>query len=182
MNPRSSAETGESNLAEDLVVFCDGSETALASQKCEVKEHTLIINSGASSHVFFDRSLLFDSSEETQHKVKNANGTFLQVEGVGKVFLSRFDKEGIERCVTFSDCLFLPDHSHNLISVSKLRKNGAQVNVGQSLRIFVKGRATIPFEEHANLYVLKGIFVLFPARTKKPCCGIIAVVTTNSQM
>ena len=103
LNPKSSAETGESNLAEDLVFFCDGSETALTSQKCEVKEHTLVIDSGASSHMFFDRSLLFDFSEETQRKVKNANGTFLQVEGVGKVSLLLLDKEMIERCVTFSD-------------------------------------------------------------------------------
>ena len=156
LNPKSSAETGESNLAEDLVYFCDGGETALSSQKCEVKEHTLVIDSSASSHMFFDRSLFFDFSEETQRKVKNANGIFSQVEGVGKVSLSLLDKEGIERCVTVSDCLFLPDHSHNLISVSKLRQNGAQVNFGKSLSIFVNERATIPFEEHANLYVLKG--------------------------
>ena len=156
LNPKSSAETGESNLAEDLVFFRDGSETALTSRKCEVKEHTLVIDSGASSHMFFDRSLFFDFSEETQRKVKNANGTFSQVEGVGKISLLLLDKEGIERCVTFSDCLFLPDHSHNLISVSKLRQNGAQVNFGQSLSIFVNERATILFEEHANLYVLKG--------------------------
>ena len=156
LNPKSSAETGESNLAEDLVFFCDGSETALTSQKCEVKEHTLVIDSGASSHMFFDRSLFFDFSEETQRKVKNANGTFSQVEGVGKVSLLPLDKEGIECCVTFSDCLFLPDHSHNLISVSKLTQNGAQVNFGKSLSIFVKERATILFEEHANLHVLKG--------------------------
>ena len=156
LNPKSSAETGESNLAEDLVFFCDGSETALISQKCEVKEHTLVIDSGASSHMFFDRSLFFDFSGETQRKIKNANGTFSQVEGVGKVSLLLLDKEGIGRCVTFSDCLFLPDHSQNLISLSKLRQNGAEVNFGQSLSIFVNERATIPFEEHANLYVLKG--------------------------
>ena len=29
------------------------------------------------------------------------------------------------------------------------------MNFGQSLSIFVNGRATIPFEEHANLYLLK---------------------------
>ena len=96
MNPKSSAETGESNLAEDLVFFCDGTETALTSQKCEVKEHTLVIDSGASSHMFFDRSLFFDFSK-TQRKVKNANGTFWQVEGVGEVSLLLLDKEGIER-------------------------------------------------------------------------------------
>ena len=88
LNPKSSAETELSNLAEDLVFFCDGSETALTSQKCEVKEHTLVIDSGASSHMFFDRSLYFDFSEETQRKVKNANVTFSQVEGVGKVSLT----------------------------------------------------------------------------------------------
>ena len=58
--------------------------------------------------------------------------------------------------MTFSDCLFLPNHSHNLISISKLRQNVAQVNFGQPLSIFINAKATIPFEEHANLYVLKG--------------------------
>ena len=28
------------------------------------------------------------------------------------------------------------------------------MNVGQSLSIFVNGKATIPFEEHANYYVI----------------------------
>ena len=114
----------------------------------------MVIDSGASSHMFFDRSLFYDFSEETQRKIKIASGIFSQVEGDGKLSLSLLDKEGIERCVTYSDFLFLPDHSHDLISVSKLRKNGAQVNFGQSLN--VNGGATIPFEEHANLYVLKG--------------------------
>ena len=116
-----------------------------------MKEHTLVIDSGASSHMFFDQSLFFDFGEETQRKVKIANGTFLQVKGVEKSSLLLLDKDGIERCVTFSDCLLLPDHSYNLISVSKLRQNGAQVNFGQCLTIFDNGEATVPFEEPANL-------------------------------
>ena len=106
--------------------------------------------------MFFERFLFFDFREGTQRKEKNANGTFSQVVGVGKVSFLILDKEGIERCVTISDSLFLPGHSHNLISVSKLRQNGARVNFGQPLSIFVNGRATIPFEVHANLYVFKG--------------------------
>ena len=77
-----------------------------------------------------------------------------QVEGVGKVSFTFGQRRS--NVVTISDCLFLPDHSHNLISVSKLRQNGAQVNLVKSQSIFVNGRATIPFEEHANLYVMKG--------------------------
>ena len=61
----------------------------------------MVIDSGASSHMFFDRSLFFDFRVETQRKVKNANGTFSQVEGVGKVSLLLLDKDGIERCVIF---------------------------------------------------------------------------------
>ena len=71
---------GDSNLAEDLVFFRNGSETALTSQNCEVKEHTLVIDSGASSHMFFDRSLFFDFSKERQRKVKIANEIFSKVE------------------------------------------------------------------------------------------------------
>ena len=51
-----------------------------------------------------------------------------------------------------------PDHSYNIISVSKLTQSGAQVDFGQSLSIFVNhdGIATIPFEQYDNRYVLKG--------------------------
>ena len=142
LKPRSSSETGETNLTKDLL-FCDGSETALTSQKCEVRERISVIYSGAFSHMFFDCSMFFDFSKENQRKVKiNANGTFTLFEGVGNVSPLLLDKDGIERRVTLSDCLFLPDHFHNLISVSKLRHNRAQVNFEQSLRSFVNGKAT----------------------------------------
>ena len=141
---------------------------------------TLVLHSICFLKVFF-----FDFSEATQREVKYANGTFSQVEGVGKVSLILLDKDGIEHCVTFSDCRFRPDHSHVLIIVNKLRRNGAEVNFGVSLSIFVNGRGTIPIEEHAKLNVLKGthlIFVHFPARTKKRCCRITALVTTISNV
>ena len=99
--------------------------------------------------IYFLTVLFFDLSEETQRKVKKCDWDFLL--RVLEKFLLRLDKDGIERCVTFSDCLFLSDHSHNLISVSSLRRNGAQMNFGQSLGIFVNRKATIPFEEQANL-------------------------------
>ena len=37
-----------------------------------------------------------------------------------------------------------------------MRKSGAHVNFGQSLSHFVNKKGTIPFEKHANFYVLKG--------------------------
>ena len=109
-------------------------------------------------HICFLTVLCSSTVAKKQRKVKNAIGTFSQIEGVGKISLLLLDKDGIERCVTFSDIfdrLLLPDHSHTLISVSKLRQNGARMNFGQSRSIFVNGKVTIPFEEHANLYVLK---------------------------
>ena len=90
LNPRSSAETNESYLAEELLFFCNGSETALTSQKCEVKDHILVIDSGPSSHMFFDRSLFFNFSEETQRKVKIANGTFCKL----SVFVTTRSRSG----------------------------------------------------------------------------------------
>ena len=113
---------------------------SVTCQKCEVKYNTLVIDSEASSNLFL--TILCSSTSAKKHNAET-NGTFPQ----------------IERCLTFSDSLSLPDQSHNLIS--KLRQNGAQVNFGISRSIFVKGRATILFEEHVNLYALKGkTFVL----------------------
>ena len=110
-----------------------GSQTSLRTYFCcdgSEKEHTLVIDSGVSSHTFFDRSLLFDFSEETQCQVENENRVFRKLRVLGKFLFILLDKEGIERCVTFSNFLFLPDLSDILISVSKLRQNGAQVNFG----------------------------------------------------
>ena len=87
-------------------------------------------------------TVLCPSTLAKKHKAKNVNGTFLQVEGVGKIFPLLLEKDGIERCVTFSECLFLPDHSHYVISVGKLKQNAAQVNFGQSLSILVNRNAT----------------------------------------
>ena len=135
--------------------------------------------------MFFDRSLFINFTEKTQRKVKNATGTFLQVEGVGEASLLLLDKDRIKRSATFSDCLFLPDHSHNLISVSKVRQNGANVNFGQPLSVFVNGKqlfllkSTLIFTFSKEKHL---IFVFFPARTtKKHCCNNVNLVTTISK-
>ena len=94
LNPGSSAETGESNLAEDLVFSYDGSETALTSRKCEVKEHPSVIDPGASSHMFFDQSLFFNVNEETHCKVKMRMKRFHKVRVLEHFLFHFWTKKG----------------------------------------------------------------------------------------
>ena len=84
LNPRSNAETRESNLADDLLFFCNGSEVALTSEKRGTHWSSIPV---------FDCSLFFEFSDETTQS-ETANRTFSQVEGVGKVLFYSWTKMG----------------------------------------------------------------------------------------
>ena len=94
-------------------------------------------------------------------------------------------KKGSNVVWPFLTVFYFPDHSHNLISVSKISRNGAQLNFGQSLSNFSKenqlfhSKSTLVFTFRKKRHLF---FVLFPARTKRRSYVIIALVTTISKM
>ena len=87
-------------------------------------EWNFVVDSGASPHMFSDRSLFTDFSDKVERCVKNANDSFSKVEGIGNVRVCLLDAGEKEHFKTFSNCLFLSDHAQNLISVSKLSQKG----------------------------------------------------------
>ena len=57
----------------------------------------------------------------------NANNSvsLMEVQGVAKSSL--LDKRGVSHVLNLSDCLYVLDHSRNLLSVSALGQKGAKV-------------------------------------------------------
>ena len=53
----------------------------------------MVIDSGASLHMFFDRSLFFDFSVETQRKVKMRMGLFRKLRVLEMIFFSIFGQK-----------------------------------------------------------------------------------------
>ena len=94
LKPRSSAETGVSNLAEDLIFVRGGSVTALTSQNFEVKEQTLVIDSGASSHMFLTVLCFLTLAKEHNAKQKRRMGLFRKLRVLEKFLLYFWTKMG----------------------------------------------------------------------------------------
>ncbi|XP_061477847.1 ubiquitin-like-conjugating enzyme ATG10 isoform X1 [Rhineura floridana] len=108
------------HLQRDCAVKRNSSEGGLKQGSvnfvCKQKPQTLapvdwILDSGASHILIKDRSLFY-ASEDVHDFVSLADGSCKNVEARGLV---RFDKLGI-----LSDCLFVPELHHNMLSVRKL--------------------------------------------------------------
>ena len=89
------------------------------------------------------------------------NDRFSKVEGIGNVRGCLLDTEGKEHFVIFSDCLFLPDHAQNLISVSKLSQKGVKDEFGKESKMVAPNGRTFPIIKNENLCLLKAKFLEF---------------------
>ena len=97
------------------------------SQSCEFsfdcgsdcwKSKELILDSCCTSHIFSDKDFFVELRDVSSKICVNANNSVSPVkgQGVAKVFL--LDKRGVSHVLNLSDCLYVPDHSRRLLSVS----------------------------------------------------------------
>lgn len=87
---------------------------------------TWVIDSGATSHMTPNRSAYFEYSTVRPRTVNAANGSEMQVIGLGKIRLF-VDVEGRMRSIVLTDVLHIPQIRGNLISVPKLQDKGMVV-------------------------------------------------------
>ena len=73
---------------------------------------TWIIDSGASDHMTFDKSLFSSLSPSPVSKVSNANGVYFPVLGIGTI--------PVTPTMVLTNVLFVPALSHHLLSISAL--------------------------------------------------------------
>ena len=98
--------------------FCADSDNTVSSN------NQFIIDSGATSHMIRDRNL-FNTFETKANRVcLSANSSSAKIEGTGSVAVSFINSNGNKNNVILNNCLYLPSHSKNLISVSALEKRG----------------------------------------------------------
>ena len=75
-------------------------------------EDTWIIDSGASDHMTFDKSLFSSLSPSPVSKVSNVNGVYFPVLGIGTI--------PVTPTMVLTNVLFVPALSHHLLSVFAL--------------------------------------------------------------
>ena len=85
--------------------------------------------------MFSDRSIFTNFSDIVVRWVETANEILFKVEGIGYVRVCLLDTDGKGHFVTFSNCLLVPNHAQNLISVSKLSQKGVEVEFGKESKM-----------------------------------------------
>ena len=83
----------------------------------------------------------------------NANNSVSPVKGqaVAKIYL--LDKQGVSHVLNLSDCLYVPDLSRNMLSVSALGQNGAKVIFDDTCEFFCSDKVSFPVAQRNGLSV-----------------------------
>ena len=165
------------------------------SQSCEFsfycgsncsKSKELILDSSCMSHIFCDKDFFVELHDVSSKTCVNAINSVSPVKRQGVVKISFFYKRGVSHVLNLSDCLYVPDHSRNLLSVSALGQKGAKVAFDDICELCCSDKVSSSFVQRNGLYVNKTFqFVLqtFLARVKLIVIfGIADWVTTTSAM
>ena len=149
MDKKSENKTNFSQISE-FSFYC-GSECS--------KSKELILDSGCTSHIFFDKEFfveLHDVSSKICVNTKNSVSP-VKVQGVAK--LSLLDKRGVSHVLKLSDCFHVLDHSRNLLSVSALGQKGAKVVFDDTCELRCSDKVSFPFVQTNGLYVIEAFSV-----------------------
>ena len=135
------------------------------SQSCEFsfycgsdcsKSEELILDSGCTSQIFCVKDFfveLHDVSSKIGVNANNNSVSPVKGQGVAKIFL--LDKRDVSHVLNLSDCLYLPGHSRNLLSVSALGQKGAKVVSDVNCELRCSDKVSFPFVQRSGLYVTK---------------------------
>ena len=69
--------------------------------------------------------------------------------------ISLLDKRGVSHLLNLSDCVYVPDHSRNLLSVSALGQKGAKGVFDDTRELRCSHKVSFPFVQRNGLYVTK---------------------------
>ena len=75
----------------------------------------------------------------------NANNSVSPVKGQGVAKISLLNKRGVSHVLNLGDCLYVPDQSRNLLSVSALGQKGAKVVFDDTCKLRCSDKVSFPF-------------------------------------
>ena len=89
--------------------------------------------------------------------IANNSVSPVKLQGVAKISL--LDKRSVTRVLNLSDCLYVPDHSQNLLSVNALGQKGAKVVFDDACELRCSDKVSFPFVQRNSLYETKAFSV-----------------------
>ena len=119
----------------------------------------LVVDSGAISNMIKDRDIFVSLDENFKGSVSNANFSESKIIGKDEVRIREEDEEGEFNMIELKDTLYVPETSRNLLSVSKIKKAGAEVVFGASS--FVRFWCELACSKWFSLPIKRGKWSLF---------------------
>lgn len=113
-----------------------------------------IIDSGATSH-FSNNIHTFTTMREIDQSVKVANGSSVQVQGIGECKIQMINEKNVKTKVKLTNVLYVPELNGNFISIMKLSKNKYSVSFEENkCEIKVNNEQIGVAYLSSNLYIL----------------------------
>ena len=114
-----------------------------------------LFDSACTQHMCNNPSLFTNIKKSAEVNVLVGNGKSVNVSGTGDVLLNLDSGSGISTKCRLKNVLYVPELSHNLLSVSKISDSSKQVNFSKDKCEIVSGKKTIAFgTKVGKLYVL----------------------------
>ena len=190
-NSNSTGPAASSNMAsgsDQVGSVGDSKSPAPATQVYAVENRNFVNNvvwhfdSGATDHICADRGF-FSSFKREQGRIKQGDGESTWL-GRGDVFIT-FQNSEHGKGAVLEDVIYAPNFTKNLISVSKLRKRGLQININQDGKLVVyREKLNDPItytQEECGLYPIDArVHMLYPdEQAKARKCEIISLSNSS---
>ena len=130
----------------------------VVDESTKVRSDEWIVDSGASTHMTYDRSLFKTFKMKPVSKVRVGNMCNLEVRGSGCVQLE-LDVNGTSKKCMLTNVLYVPRLGYNLLSVSAMNDRGAEVKFVKGLCHVVKNSVVVAVARYFN-----GLFKLNVAK------------------
>ena len=150
----------QKSKSENKANFSQGCEFSFICGSRESKTCELILDFGCSSHVFCDKDFFVELDDDCSKVCVNANNSLSPMRGqvVAKIFLE--DKHGVSHVLSLIKCLYVSEHSRNLLSVSALTQKGAKVVFDDLCELRCSDKVSFPFERGKWLVCYQYFFSL----------------------
>ena len=127
-----------------------------------MRTSTLLLDSGATSHIVVDRRnfVSFDENfKADNHFIELADGSRANVVlGKGNARFQLHDVNGNPHEVTLSNALYIPSYKQNIFSVSAAIDKGASINLDKGGKYFkARDGTTFDIQQKGRLYYLNSI-------------------------
>ena len=127
----------------------------LSSGSKVVSKDKVLIDSGCTDHILTDRKF-FQNLREITSSVKNPDGSFCKIEGIGDVEVELRNENGSTDTLIMRDVLFVPSYETNLVSVSKLVEKGHRVEFSSNCsQLKTEKGANYGIDREGSLYTIQ---------------------------